>query len=229
MKTGETSVAAEVSVAAAPNVGGTGAETPVVAPQTETTQDATLLTEEAKPELDTKSLLDVDGEAKSEETTEEKDEVPEGDYELKFEEGMELDAGLLDSFKSLAKELKLGNKAAQKLVDMVASHAQKALKEQRNKELETIAGFKKEILADPKHKELINDAQAAVRKFAGDNEMFKELTKSWVGNHPGFVRFLASIGSHLREADMVSGSASGEGGQKQDLGSILYPDMAKKK
>jgi len=206
------------------------AKAPDVAVAPEVKEEGSLLNSETpkapevkEPEADAKA--EVKEEAKADV---EKDEVPEA-YEFKLPEGQELDANMIEAFKPLAKEFNLGQKAAQKLVDMVASHAGKAVEAQKKLEAETIAGFKKSIHDDPKHVEIISDAKLAVSKFGMDNAEFKQLTEGWIGSHPGFVRFLANIGSHLREADMIPGSTAGTSGGKGSLGSLLYPDMNKKK
>lgn len=178
------------------------------------------LPEAEKPEEKT----DEKPEEKVEEV--EKDEVPEA-YEFVLPEGQELDAGMTDSFKTVAKELGLGQKAAQKLVDMVASHAQKAVEAQKVQEAATVSNWKKEILADPKHAENISNAKLTLQKFSTPE--FKALTDGWLGSHPAVVKFLANIGSHLREADFVSDAPAGSSGGKDSLGAVLYPNMKRKK
>ena len=211
---------------AAPNDG-----TPVV-PVEGTTPVVPEVKEPEKPELsllagETPAEKPVE-ETKPEDKTEEveKDEVPEN-YEFVLPEGQELDTGMTDAFKVVAKEMGLGQKAAQKLVDMVAEQAQKAVESQRKLEAETIAGFKKEILSDPKHVEMISNAKLTLQKFS--NPEFTKLTEGWLGSHPAVVRFLSNIGSHLREADMIPSAPSGLSGGKESLGNVLYPNMKRKK
>ena len=204
--------------AAAPEASGTkpteGTEPKVEAPA-ETKEEAP----EEKKEAD--SLLS------EEEKTEEKDDDPVPDeYEFKVPEGTELDSTMVESFKPLAKELGLGNTAAQKLVDLVATHTQRAVDAQREQEVKMISEWKSQITSDPNHKEVIASAKLTVQKFGNDNPEFKKLTDSWLGSHPGFVKFLAQIGNHLKEADMPQGTI-GSGGEGS-LGSILYPNMNKK-
>lgn len=179
---------------------------------------------EAKDESgkDESSLLAAEEEATSDTPEEEAAPI---EYDFSVPEGMELDAELVESFKPLAAELKMSNADAQKLVDLVASHTQKAVDSMREQEANMVAGWKKEILADPEHKTHIANAKLTLQKFGSENAELKKLTDSWLGSHPGFVKFLAQIGSHLREADMDSGSV-GQGGN-QSLGSILYPTMKK--
>lgn len=153
------------------------------------------------------------------------DPVPE-EYEFNVPEGTELDPGMVEAFKPLAKELSLGSNAAQKLVDLVATHTQKAVDAQREQEAKMISEWKSQITSDPNHKEVIASAKLTVQKFGNDNPEFKKLTESWLGSHPGFVKFLAQVGNHLKEADMPQGTV-GSGGEGS-LGSILYPNMNKK-
>ena len=213
-------------------------ETPVASesqttPATETDQQsAEAKTEEskdseveAKEESSTESLLGADEESKKE--TEQESEAPET-YEFVAPEGVELDANMIESFKPLAKELNLSQEKAQKLVDLVATKSQEAADAQRKQEAQMISDWQKEITSDPGHKEMLSAAKLTVSKFGKDNPEFETLTKSWLGSHPGFVKFLASIGTHLKEADMDPSAVGGSGGN-QTLGSILYPDMGKKK
>lgn len=206
--------AAEAPVVAAPAVDAPAVEAPVAE-----TPEVSLLAGDV-PEAKV--------EEKPAEPEAEKDEVPEN-YEFAIAEGQELDSEMVDAFKPLAKELGLGQKAAQKLVDMVAAHAQKAFEAQKKQEAETIAGFKKAILDDPKHVEMLSNAKLTINKFGEGNAELKQLTDGWLGNHPGFVKFLANIGSHLREADMIQGAPAGSSGSGETLGSRLYPDMPRKK
>ena len=198
-------------------------ETQPTAEDTQPTGTETADTTES-PEK-SESLLS--GDDKEEKPEESDDPVPE-EYQFEAPEGTDLDEGMVESFKPLAKELGLGQKAAQKLVDMVAKKTQEATEHQQQQEAKMIAEWQKEITSDPSHKELLSNAKLTVSKFGADNPEFEKLTKSWLGSHPGFVKFLASIGTHLKEADMDSGSAAAKSGD-QSLGSILYPNMGKKK
>jgi hypothetical protein len=178
---------------------------------------------EAKEDGATESLLS--DESKSE--TEQESNVPEN-YEFVAPEGVELDSQMIEAFKPLAKELSLSQEAAQKLVDLVASKSQEAMDAQRKQEAQMISDWQKEITSDPGHKQMLVAAKLTVSKFGKDNPEFEKLTKSWLGSHPGFVKFLASIGTHLQEANMDTSAVGGNSGG-QSLGSILYPDMGKKK
>lgn len=205
------------------------AETPVVAPPVvETPVAETPVAETPEVSLLAGDVPEAKAEEKPAEPEVEKDEVP-ANYEFNIAEGQELDGAMVEAFKPLAKELGLGQKAAQKLVDMVASHAQKAFEAQKKQEAETIAGFKKQILDDPKHVEMLSNAKLTINKFGAGNVELKQLTDGWLGNHPAFVKFLANIGSHLREADMIPGAPAGSSGGGESLGSKLYPDMPRKK
>lgn len=180
-----------------------------------------------------KSLLDteVEGEEdKGEDKDKGKDEDPVLDkYEFVAPEGVELDQGLLGKFEAAAKELGIGNKAAQKIVEVAALHSKELMEAQKIRDAEIISGFKKEIMDDPNSRRLRLDAQAAIKHFGADNKEFKELTGQWVGNHPGLVRFLANVGSQLREADSIDGDATGGEGAPKSRGEIFYPEMKKKK
>jgi len=193
---------------------------------------------EAKAPVAETSLLDSDDsepekteEQKPAEKTEEEageDPVPEA-YEFTAPEGLPLDEGLTAAFAEAAKGLKLGQKAAQKIVDVATQHAQKALDAQRKAEVDLISGWKNEITSDPNHKQLLADAKLARQHFGAENEGFMELTKQWVGNHPGVIKFLAKIGSQLREAGMDPGANPGQSGQGKTLGETWYPSLNKKK
>jgi hypothetical protein len=123
-------------------------------------------------------------------------------------EGMELDAKATEQFTEIAKDLKLPQEAAQKLVSLYASQ----LKAQHEVHAETVKGWTAEVKAD---KEIGGDnlpatmaaAQKVMSQFA--SPALKEyLDATGLGNHPELVKMVAKIGKAMSEDTFVKGGTS---------------------
>jgi hypothetical protein len=166
-------------------------------------------TDAAKPGTET-------AEVKPDEATGEKSEGEESDkdkpvdvpekYEFTAPEGVELDAAAVAEFEPIAKELKLTNDQAQKLVDLQTKFVQKQ-HEQWNRTVET---WVSEIKSDKEIggqalTENVKHAQRAITQF-GTPELKAALDTTKMGNHPELVRVFARIGKAMAEDTFVSGS-----------------------
>lgn len=130
------------------------------------------------------------------------------EYKFELPEGMELDAKASGEFTEIAKDLKLPQEAAQKLVSLYA----KQMQAQQEVHAETVKGWAEAVKAD---KEIGGDnlpattaaAQKVMSTFA--TPALKEyLDGTGLGNHPELVRFVAKIGKALSEDTFVKGGAS---------------------
>lgn len=136
--------------------------------------------------------------------------IPEK-YEFKAPEGVELDMEAVAEFEPIAKELKLNNEQAQKLVDLQTKFVQKQ-HEQWDKTVET---WVSDIKADKEIggqalTENVKAAQRAISQF-GTPELKAALDTSRMGSHPELVRVFARIGKAMADDTFVpAGKASGE-------------------
>ena len=154
-------------------------------------------------------------------------ETPIEYKDFKFPNEVKVDDADLGSFKDVAKELKLTQEQAQKLIDLQASVAQKHAKitqDQWNdvqKDWRTKSETDKEFGGE-KFKENIGVAKKALDAFA--SKEFKEaLELTGMGNHPEMIRFLYKVGKTLKEDSVQTTGASK--GDPKDLAKILYPNL----
>lgn len=153
--------------------------------------------------------------------------APEGDYEdFSIEEGKSFDDALLGEFKTTAKELGLSQVGAQKLVDMFGAH-QNSVIEQNN---EVINSWRSEIQNDPNGEKLVSDAKQVLKQF-GNEDLIQIVSNPQLGlgNHPGFIRFLAAMKGRVTEDNFdSSNNESGDKPAERDIAVDMYPSMAKK-
>ena len=148
--------------------------------------------------------------------------VPEK-YEFKAPEGMELDQKLVDSFSPLAKEFKLSQEQAQKLVDLHATTVQSIQKAQDENYQQFLADQKAETLkalGAKADEELAFAAKARDRFFP--KELAEVFNATGLSNNLHFVKAMIAIGKQISEGKLV------EGGDKNPMGSDLrtiYPSM----
>lgn len=139
-------------------------------------------------------------------------------YEFKPPEGMEFAQGDLDEFKSIAKDLKLPNEQAQRIVDLAAKREQaKAAALDQEK-----AAWAAQTKAD---KELGTPENLALARKAyetfGSPELEELFFKTGLGNHPVVVRAFLRAGRHLSE-DSIVGAGAGGGASARSTADILY-------
>jgi hypothetical protein len=143
------------------------------------------------------------------------------EYKFELPEGMALDAKASEQFTEIAKDLKLPQDAAQKLVSLYASQ----LQAQQEVHAETVKGWAETVKTD---KELGGDhlpatmaaAQKVMATFA--TPALKDyLDTTGLGNHPELVRFVAKISKALSEDTFVRG---GNTTVKGDPAQAMYPN-----
>lgn len=144
-------------------------------------------------------------------------------------EGMALDANLLGQFTPIAKELKLGQEQAQKLVTLYAEQQKAAAAASvkawgdQQKAWETASRSDKEFGGDGLDANLAV-AKQALDKF-GTPELKAYLDAFGGGNHPEVIRFFYRIGKAVSEDTFHAGSAPG---RAADPAHILFPNDAPK-
>lgn len=127
---------------------------------------------------------------------EEGEEGAEKPAELKLEvpEGLDVPEDRLERFKAFATEKGLSQEHAQAILDNALEESKaeaEALKQQREQ-------WREEFKKDPDWQKLAGDAKAAVKRFA-DEETASLLTETYLGDHPGVLRFLAKVGKATAE------------------------------
>jgi len=159
--------------------------------------------------------------------------VPEK-YDLKAPEGFEIDEALLGDFEPVAKELKLTNEGAQKLVEtMMPKVVQRIADQQQAAYTDMLEGWAGTIKAD---KEIGGDnlkpslvlAEKALAKF-GTPELNallnfrseKNPNGFGLGNNPELVRVFARIGKAMAE-DKLHTSGGNTSGEKKSAAEVLY-------
>lgn len=150
--------------------------------------------------------------------------VPEK-YEFKAPDGREFDQGVLEQFSEVAKELKLTQEGAQKVIDKLSN----AIAEKQANTLKAAADeWVKSVNADKeiggdKLNENLSVAKKALEAF-GTPELRALLNESGLGNHPEIIRAFFKAGKAISEDRYVPGGIGGFSGAK-DPAKSLYPNQ----
>lgn len=159
-------------------------------------------------------------------------------YEYTLPEGLTADAAIVERTTAIARELGLGNDAAQKLLEQgVASEkeataAREAIIEswkpggaeyvKRDETWKAQALADKDLGAgDPaKFAVHVEKAQQALAKYGPELKAY--LNDTGLGSHPAAIKFLSRIGAAMSEGGMIVGSIGGSPKAKSDA-ETLYP------
>jgi hypothetical protein len=145
--------------------------------------------------------------------------VPEK-YEFNLPEGMPVDTEGLAAFEPIAKDLKLTQEQAQKLVDLQVA----AVTRQQEAQQAQVAQWLTDLKAD---KDLgganlsttAKNSSMAVERF-GDQALKDLLNTTGLGNHPAFVRWAAKVGAAMAEDKVIP--AGGPTGTKKSAPDVMY-------
>ena len=150
-------------------------------------------------------------------------EAPES-YEFVMPEGVELDEKSAVEFSEIAKELKLPQEQAQKIVDLSAKRVQGQVDAHRTlvEGWATSVKTDKEIGGD-KLPESLAVAKKSLETF-GTQELKNLLTTSGLGNHPEVVKLMYRVGKAISEDRFIVGNESGA--VNTDIARSLYPNQA---
>ena len=150
--------------------------------------------------------------------------VPEK-YEFKAPDGREFDQGVLEQFSEVAKELKLTQDGAQKVIDKlsnaIAEKQANTMKAASEQWIQSVNADKE--IGGAKLNENLSVAKKALETF-GTPELRTLLNESGLGNHPEIIRAFFKAGKAISEDRMVSGGIGGFGGAK-DPAKSLYPNQ----
>jgi len=142
-------------------------------------------------------------------------------------EGMTLDPALLDQAVPIFKELGLTKEQSQKLIDIHASQIQNGIKSQAESFDQLKQDWRAQTEKDneiggEKLSETVATARIALEKL-GTPELTKLLDDFGIGNNPEMIRFMARVGSFMRE-DSPGKTGTPAAGTKKDRASVLYPN-----
>lgn len=210
------------------NAGGTSNAAPSSTNSGDAPSGASLLTEGASGATEVKDAGATGAATESKDPQEKSGDegttVPEK-YEFKLPEGVELDTAAADQFGVLAKELKLDQATAQKLVDIAAGMQQR----QAEQIAQTVKGWADTSKVDrefggDKLSENLAIAQKAIDTF-GSSELKTMLIKEGLGNHPEVIRFAFRVGKQLSEDAFAKANARSASAGEKSPERRLYPGM----
>lgn len=187
-------------------------------------------TAEAKAKADAEAKLKADEAAKVKDSEADKTKTEEKPIEytdFKLPENFVADPDAIAEFKTVAKEYKLTQEQAQKLIDMQTSLAAKQSKitqeqwENVQKDWRSKSESDKEF-GGAEFKANVGLAKKALDKF-GTKEFREALEVTGMGNHPEIIRFLYKVGKTISEDSISSGRTTQSG--NRDIAKILFPNQ----
>jgi len=167
------------------------------------------------------SAEEGDGTVKSEGEGKEAEKGAPEKYEFKSHDGKEFDAGTLEAFSEIAKELNLTQEAAQKLLDRMGP----TIETQQKGQLQAIHnGWVESSKVDKefggeKLAENLATAKKALDTF-GSPELRALLEQSGLGNNPEVIRFMFRAGKAISEDSFVGRSTGAGKPMPKDFGGL---------
>jgi hypothetical protein len=152
-------------------------------------------------------------------------------YEFAPPEGTNLDAGVMDAFTEIAKELDLSQTAAEKVLNkmapVLAERSQAQIKQAQQQWIES--SIKDKEFGGDKLEENLSVAMKAMDAFATP-ELRQLLNESGLGNHPEIIRMMYRAGKAISEDRYVgpsqgSGSAKGQATDFNGKAAALYSNQ----
>jgi hypothetical protein len=146
------------------------------------------------------------------------------DYTFEMPEGIELDKSATEEFTAIAKELKLPQDAAKKLVDLEV----KRIQAQQQQHQSLVSEWAEQVKADKdlggdKLDENLAVARKAIDAF-GTPELKELLNTTGLGNHPEVVKAFFKAGKAISEDGFVRGAPKSPA-TESDLAKSLFPSM----
>lgn len=133
--------------------------------------------------------------------------APEAYTDFTLPEGVDMDAGTLDAFKGLAKELNIPQEAAQKLIDLQTALATKQADAYQQAVVAQSQKWAAEVKNDPElggenYDKSVASAIKVIQSF-GDPALTELLNDSGLGNHPALFKFCHRISAAISEDKFV--------------------------
>lgn len=163
--------------------------------------------EETKPEAKAETKVDT--------TKTERPVVPEK-YDLKLPEKSPLTPVELEATSALAKDLKLSQEQAQRLVDIRHQDRVDLLQGQQQFFDEQVDAWVGAVQKDEEisgkdgtlYRDNVARAKQVINRY-GSPELVKALNQTRLGNHPELVRMMVRIGKAMREDSFEGGEGAG--------------------
>jgi len=135
------------------------------------------------------------------------------------------DNGLVKDFLPLAKEAKLTNEQAQKLVDLHINTVRKSQEQYREQMMKWAEEAKADKDLSGNFDQNIQVARRALDKF-GNPGLRELLTSTGLGNHKDVIKFFASVGKLVSEDRLPGNGAAGGADEpsREDLLKQVYPN-----
>lgn len=153
--------------------------------------------------------------------------APEAYADFAMPEGVEIQGEALEEFKTLAKELNLSQKDAQRLADLGAKQASRLAEQPSQILAEARVEWEKQARNDKEFGGQAVEANLATAKKAldayGTPELKTLLRESALGNHPDVIRLFYRVGKAMSEDSMVRGG-SGTQAKAMSAAERLYGD-----
>ena len=156
---------------------------------------------------------DTNEKSKDGNADDDKSGAPEKYQDFQAPEGIEIDAGLLEKFTPIAKDLNLSQDNAQKLINFQSEVATEMVNAQVKAWEDTQSSWvdnakNDEEFGKGKFDASIVTARKAMREIGG-SDLEKALNETGMGNHPELIRAFYRVGK-LIEEDNISFGKSGE-------------------
>lgn len=168
------------------------------------------------------STAPQEGAAPSEAPKVENIEAPKAPQEITYTdfalpEGFEFKSDILNKFTSAAKELKLDQPSAQKMVDIATEHAKMIIDSQAEQLAKTRESWVESIKTDKdfgggKFNETIERAQRSLKTY-GSNELVDILNSSGLGDNPEVIKLLAKIDKATSDDRIIDGRPNNNTGK----------------
>lgn len=146
--------------------------------------------------------------------------APEAYADFTLPEGFEMDAGTLDAFKGLAKELNIPQASAQKLIDLQTALSSKQAEAYQASVVAQGQQWAAEIKNDPQlggenYDKSVASAVKVIQAF-GDESLSNLLNESGLGNHPALFKFCHRISAAISEDQFVMPGSQTTTGRKSN-------------
>lgn len=178
-----------------------------------TTTTETKTPEQLQQEADAAAAAKKNGEGKP-------TGAPEAYTDFTLPEGVDMDAGTLDAFKGLAKELNIPQEAAQKLIDLQTALATKQADAYQQAVVAQSQKWAAEVKNDPElggenYDKSVASAIKVIQSF-GDPALTELLNDSGLGNHPALFKFCHRISAAISEDKFVMPGSQSSTGRKSN-------------
>ncbi|MGR4041511.1 hypothetical protein [Pseudomonas sp. 910_21] len=147
--------------------------------------------------------------------------APEAYADFTLPEGYEMDAGTLDAFKGLAKELNIPQASAQKLIDLQTALSTKQAEAYQAAVVAQGQQWAAEIKNDPQlggenYDKSVASAVKVIQAF-GDESLSHLLNESGLGNHPALFKFCHRISAAISEDKFVMPGTQADAPQEMTI------------